>query len=145
MKKIFFMVLFVMSTGCVVVIPPPVTSSMAVAAEPQRINPLKQRVDVQVTNNCDIIITAGIGEKVYARLGAGQTWPVSLQRGITTGEPKGTITVKAYSLSGQYLGVTTQDYYYPNTDNSWVVKKEALVISELYYPYGWLGGCHHRQ
>jgi hypothetical protein len=148
MKKIFLLVLFAMSTGCMTVVMPPTYSPLPGEPVPQHINQLRQRVDVSVTNNCDLYLDVVYEDTVRARLAPSQSVTIYVQRHITEASYKGMVMVKSYEspLKHSYLGSAYREYYFPtNPQDSWKVQRETWVVDQLYSPYGYRGGCHYRQ
>lgn len=143
LKKIFVSLLALASAGCVTVVNPPTTTPVPQQPSRQVINQLRQRVDVSVTNNCAPRLQLVYQDTTRATLAPGQTFTVYVQRGITTGEPKAAVEVKAYTTNGQYLGSAVREYYFPtNPQDSWRVPKEKWEVNYLDSYYGQSGGCH---
>jgi hypothetical protein len=114
----------------------------------QHVNPFRQRVDVSVTNNCDIYLDVVYEDTVRARLAPSQSTTIYVQRHITEGSYKGAVTVKSYEspLKHSYLGSASHEYYFPtNNQDSWKVQREVWTVDQLYSAYGQQGGCHYRQ
>lgn len=142
MKNAFFLILSVCSLSGCITIPPPVTSSVPETPQAQRVNQFKQRVEVTVTNVCDIYVDVVENNVTVGRLAVGQSMIAYAQRGLTTGEAYGTVTIKVYDRDNKFLGMDYRPYQYPTSNyDSWKVEKPAWVVDRVQYQYGRAGGC----